>query len=289
MFPALIAPVIDDWIFTSVELVMKAAQLMGNMAPTIARLILALALLMPGVVRATLEQSFDVLQIGTTTYRNVTITTKNRNYIFLVHSAGMASIKVSDLSSEVLEKLGLQDPKAPVVKTNTPAVWAKQTLAKLDTPDVKQVRAQLEGIFGAKILSRFQAPTFSRNELILAGAALFTLYLFHCYCCLLICRKAAGEPGALIWVPLLQLFPLLKAASMSRWWFVVFLIPGLNLIAQIFWFIKIAQARGKTFWVALFLIFPLTSPLAALYLAFSGGRRAEKPNRRVELMTLEAA
>jgi hypothetical protein len=268
---------------------MKAARLMGNMAPMIIRLILAMGMLVPGVVRATLEQSFDVLQIGTTTYRNVTITTKNKNYIFLVHSAGMASIKVSDLSSDVLEKLGIQDPKVAVVKTNTPTVWAKQTLAKLDTPDVKQVRAQLEGIFGSKTLSRFQAPPLTRNELILAGAALFTLYLFHCYCCLLICRKAAGEPGALIWVPLLQLFPLLKAARMSPWWFVGFLIPGLNLIAQIFWCVRITQARGKTFWVALFLIFPLTSPLAALYLAFSGGRRAGRQNRRVEIMTLEAA
>lgn len=271
---------------------MKAAKLMDKMKPRIVRLILAMALLMPSLVRATLEQSFDVLQVGATTYRNVTITTKNKNYIFVVHSQGMASIKVSDLSSDVLVKLGIQDPKAIEVKTNTPTAWAKQTLAKLDSQDVKQVRAQLAGIFGpGNPLARFHEAPISRNALLIAGAALFAFYLFHCYCCLLICRKAAGEPGALIWVPLFQLFPLLKAASMSPWWFAGFLVPGLNLIAQILWCVKISQARGKGFWAALFLIFPLTSPFAALYLAFSGGANSKKQhrNRRVEIMTLEAA
>src|SRR5579872_3448670 len=168
---------------------MKAAQWMVTMSPRIVRLILVTALLMPLTIWAALEQSFDVLQVGTTTYRNVTITTKNKNYIFLMHSQGMASIKVSDLSSDLLAKLGIQDPKAIEVKTNSPTVWAKQTLAKLETPDVKQVQAQLAGIFGSgQALAGFHAPPITRNELLLACAALCALYLFHCYCCLLICR-----------------------------------------------------------------------------------------------------
>jgi hypothetical protein len=76
---------------------------------------------------------------------------------------------------------------------------------------------------------------------------------------------------------------------MSRWWFVGFLVPGLNLVAQIMWCIKITEARGKALIVALLLMFPLTSPLAALYLAFSGSAQARKESRRVEIMTLEAA
>jgi hypothetical protein len=68
-----------------------------------------------------------------------------------------------------------------------------------------------------------------------------------------------------------------------------FLVPGLNLVAQVLWCVKITQARGKTWLVALLLIVPLSSPFAALYLAFSGGRHARKDDRRVEIMTLEAA
>jgi hypothetical protein len=41
--------------------------------------------------------------------------------------------------------------------------------------------------------------------------------------------------------------------------------------------------------VAFFLIFPLSSPLAAAYLAFSGGKKRKNDDRRIEIMTLEAA
>jgi len=55
----------------------------------------------------------------------------------------------------------------------------------------------------------------------------------------------AHGTGALIWVPLLQLFPLLRAAGMSRVWFVAFLVPLVNVVAQIVWYVKIVEARGK--------------------------------------------
>ena len=67
---------------------------------------LAALLMRPlGVVGAT-EETFDVLQIGTRTYTNVTVTTKAKNYIFILHAAGMASIKVSELPPDLQEKLG---------------------------------------------------------------------------------------------------------------------------------------------------------------------------------------
>jgi hypothetical protein len=88
---------------------------------------------------------------------------------------------------------------------------------------------------------------------------------------------------------LLQLFPLLKAAVMSPWWFLAFLVPGVNLVAQVVWCVKITRARGKAFLIALLLMFPLTSPFAALYLAFSDGKRPRKEPRRVAIMTLETA
>lgn len=76
---------------------------------------------------------------------------------------------------------------------------------------------------------------------------------------------------------------------MSPWWFVGFLVPGVNLIAQVLWCVNITRARGKALIVALLLIFPLSSPFAALFLAFSGGNQERKEPRRVAIMTLEAA
>jgi hypothetical protein len=89
---------------------------------------------------------------------------------------------------------------------------------------------------------------------------------------------------------LLQLFPLLKAAAMSPWWFIGYLVPGLSLVAHVVWCFRISHARGKGVALALALIFPLTTLFAFLYLAFSGGepRRKAAP-RRIEIMTLETA
>jgi hypothetical protein len=270
---------------------MKMAKLLEAVVRGLVRFNLVLLLVQPLRVAASLEQTFDLLQIGTTTYRNVTVTTKNKNYIFILHSKGMTNIRVADLPSEVKSTLGYEDPAAQA-KTNAPAAWARQTLAKIKTPQVARFQQQLAGLGHLGLSAdKLQLPQLDQKFLLIGAIALFALYLLHCYCCLLICRKAGHEPGALIWIPFFQLIPLLKAATMSPWWVLGFLVPGLNLVAQILWCVKITQARGKTLFVALLLIFPLSSPFAAFYLAFSGGRRdrKRKDDRRIEIMTLEAA
>lgn len=269
---------------------MKTVKLLDDMLRGLLWLALMLLLFQPFGAGASLEQSFDLLQIGTSTYRNVTVTTKSKSYIFILHSKGMTNVKVSDLPADVRTALGYEDPAAPHLKTNTPAAWARQTLSKIESPQVLKFQEQLAGwCQPGQLAAKVHLPQLSQNAEILAVGALIALYLLHSYCCLLICRKTGSEPGVLIWVPLLQLIPLLKAARMSSWWFLGFLVPGLNLVAPVLWCVRITQARGKTWLVAFLLIVPFSSPFAALYLAFSGGRRARKDDRRVEIMTLEAA
>jgi hypothetical protein len=269
---------------------MKTVEQLVEAVRGLVRLLLLAVLFNAWSAQAALEDKFDMLQIGTATYRNVTVTTKTKSYVFLLHSQGMTNIKVADLPSDVRLKLGYEDPSVPHAKTNSPVAWAQHTLAKVETPEVKKLQAQVSGLWSsAPSLSKLNLPALSRNTLLISGVILVALYLFHCYCCALICVKSGSNPGPLVWVPLLQLFPLLKAAAMSPWWFLAFLAPGVNLVAQAIWCIKITRARGKAFLVALLLIFPLTSPLAALYLAFSDGKRPRKEPRRVAIMTLETA
>jgi hypothetical protein len=121
------------------------------------------------------------------------------------------------------------------------------------------------------------------------GIAL-VVYLFHCYCCMLICQKTGNPPGLLVWVPVLQLLPLLRAAGMSGWWFLAYCVPGLNIVAQILWCLNIAKARGMTVWFGVLLLLPVTNLLAFLYLAFSEGPPAEEEGEPgPKIMTLEAA
>jgi hypothetical protein len=244
---------------------------------------------------ATLEQTLDVLKVGTQTYKNVTVTTKSKSYVFIIHSSGMTNLKVADLTPDVLVTLGYPDPTTPKTQTNAAASWAKQTLAKLDGPQVKAVRGQIQDqwshhIPGASRLP-FPLPALTPTLLFAVAGVLVGLYLFHCFCLKLICKKSGHEPGFLVWLPLLQLIPMLRAAAMPGGWFFAFLVPGLNLVVSVVWCFKIAAARGKTALVAIFLLLPITSLFAFLYLAFSNGAgsRSESGGKRIEIMTLETA
>src|SRR5262249_46847080 len=133
-------------------------------------------------------------------------------------------------------------------------------------------------------------PPLTTQLIAIVTASFLLVYFFFCYCCMLICQKTGSNPSFLIFIPVLQAFPLLKAAQMSRWWFVAFLVPGINLIAQIVWSVKIVRARCKSGVVALGLILPPTSPLAFLYLAFSNAApQRKKTERHLPIMTLETA
>ena len=238
----------------------------------------------------TAEERFDVLQIGTQTYSNVTVTTKAKQYVFLLHSAGMVSIKVSQLPPDVLEKLGYTAP-APKVTTNTAVVWAKREIAKINTPQARELGKQLEQKWRGQATAKLAAMHLAGPTLIVVAAGVgLLLYLFQCYCLMLICRKTGQRPGILVWLPAVQLFPLLRAAGMSAWWFLGFCVPGLNIVACVLWCLNITKARGKSIWVGVLLLLPITSLFAFLYLAFSNGVAPDEDEEpEPKIMTLQAA
>ena len=240
----------------------------------------------PGIA-GTVEEKYDVLQVGAQMYTNVTVTTKAKGYVFLVHSSGLTSVKITELPLEIQQELGYVR-KTPA--TNTAAAWAKREIAKANIPQLKEFENHIKQRWAGSSAGGAMAGLLS-PKLILAvlGVALL-IYLFHCYCCMLICQKAGAEPGALVWLPVLQLFPLLRAAGMSGWWFLGFCLPVLNIVAQVLWCFNIAKARAKSVWVGVLLLLPITSLFAFLYLAFSDGvRRKAKAEPEQKIMTLQTA
>ncbi len=256
---------------------MKIGRTCSDFVCRLARVIVAGWLCQALSIAAGVEERFPVLQIGAQTYRNVTVTTKARSYVFILHSTGMTNVKVAELSPELREKLGYAAEEGKAGKGSASA-WAQQKLSKIEVPQIKQLQTAWLA----------QEAMANPNLLLVALGAVLVLYLFACYCCMLICKKTHNEPGILVWVPGLQLFPLLRAAGMSPAWFLAWLVPVLNVLAQIVWSVKIAQARGKSAWVGLWLLLPVANVLAFLYLAFSEDA-PKKEERVVEIMTLEAA
>ena len=236
------------------------------------------------------EENFDVLQTKTAVYTNVTVTTKATNYLFILHSTGMTSLKVADLPLETKQLLGYAPKESAAASTNAAAAWAKRELAKINVPQVAALRKQMEQKWHLQPPTRFDAKELLGSTMLWAvlGVTLL-LYLFHCYCCMLICRKAGHAPGILVWVPALQLIPMLRAAGMSAWWFLAYLVPLLNLVPTIMLPLNIAKARGKSIWVGVLLLLPITSLFAFLYLAFSDGNSAEEDDgSESKMMSLQA-
>ncbi len=227
---------------------------------------LALSLVQLGFSAPVTDPVFPVLNTRTATYTNVTVTTRAKNYIFITHSAGMANIKIQDLPDEIQQKLGYAvasekaQVKGPITK------FTAQTMPAI-TQKLKPLEKSWRSAISANQLRfHLNAPLL---YLILAGALL--TYLSFCYCCHLICVKAKAPASALVWVPGFQMIPLLRAAGMSRWWFLGYLVPVLSLVVWVLWCLNIVKAREKSGWIAIGLMIPGISLIAFLFLAFSSG------------------
>ena len=77
--------------------------------------------------------------------------------------------------------------------------------------------------------------------------------------------EKAGEPGWAAIIPLYNLIVLLKIAGKPAWWFLLFLIPVVNLIVAIIVTISLAKNFGKGAGFGLGLIFlaPIFYPMLA--------------------------
>ncbi len=93
------------------------------------------------------------------------------------------------------------------------------------------------------------------------------VYVFFCYCLKLICEKAGHQPGVLIWIPIVQLVPLLTVAGLPIWFIILLLIPIVGFVVYIVMWVKICQARGKS---GALVILAILLPIVFFpYLAFS--------------------
>ena len=235
------------------------------------------------------ENTFPVLQTRAGAYTNVTVTKKTKDWIFILHSAGVCNVKVSDLPDDALITLGYEkppDPKADAAKSSsTNQQLAQLTHIKFD--EVKQFATGWRQDSKAQMaqVRAFMAANPMAVGIVLGSWAVSYIFFASCFWC--ICRKTHIAPGPLVWVPILWLIPLLRAANMPRVWFFAFFIPGINLIASIVFAIKLVKSRGKNPWLAVPLLLPPITLLVFLYLAFSESAPVEMESN--ELLALETA
>ena len=218
------------------------------------------------------------LKTVTADYVNVRIFNRTSTHLSFSHEKGTAVIKLSDISADSMDAVDRAQAGLP-----EPTVAAGSDVAVEGLVVTNPVTARTDfpltafsKSFAEQLNSRSASLGITRQIVWGVLAGMFLLYLFYCYCCGLICRKAGVPGGLLVWIPVLQVIPMFRAAGMSGWWFIAMFVPVLNLIGQVLWCVKIAQARNKGFVTAVLLILPVTNILAFLYLAFSNGEVSEE-------------
>ncbi|MEN9576591.1 MAG: hypothetical protein RL514_4446 [Verrucomicrobiota bacterium] len=95
------------------------------------------------------------------------------------------------------------------------------------------------------------------------------VYVFFCFCMKRICEKAGHEPGILIWIPIANLIPQLKAAQLPVWMIVLCLIPFVNVFAVVYLWVKLCIARGKPGPLGLLILIPGVNLGLICWLAFA--------------------
>jgi hypothetical protein len=180
--------------------------------------------------------------------------------------------------------------KPKPTKSEAAAAWTRQTLNKLDLSQVRNAKQRFQDFSNSDRAVQAQewVRSLPQSTIYCAWALMVLLYLSFCHCCRLICKRAGKPAGPLVWLPVLKIFPLLRAAGMSAWWFLSFFALVGFVIVPVIWPFKIAKACGKGPAVGLFMLLPVLNILAFLYLAFSGGG-ARKEVRPIQGMSLKTA
>jgi hypothetical protein len=235
-----------------------------------------------------------MVSIGGVVYSNVVIESTSAKTITFSHARGMASLNRQKLTFDerVMLRLVAPAPTNSVTSAN-----------RLDTNNTMNVEQQLRKALGASRDAEKQLRDAGVSlKAVSAGAVV--LYLFFCFCLLMICSKADQPSPLLVFIPFLQMLPAYRAAKMSPFWFrflmfdlvfrvmvgvltytghvgrlpqaagmilviVMAVFTLIHLIGLFIWCFKICIAREKSPLVGIFMLFPCTQVLALAYLAFS--------------------
>jgi hypothetical protein len=84
-----------------------------------------------------------------------------------------------------------------------------------------------------------------------------------------IADKTKTENSWLAWIPIANLVLMLNIAKKPMWWFILFLVPFVNIVIAIMVWMAVAEARGKPSWWGILTIVPIANLIVPGVLAWS--------------------
>ena len=101
------------------------------------------------------------------------------------------------------------------------------------------------------------------------GIGILICYIYMALAVQTIATKTNTENAWLAWIPVVNIILLLNIAKKPVWWFILFLIPFVNIIIAILVWMGVAEARNKPNWWGILLIVPVIGIIVPGYLAWS--------------------
>ena len=115
----------------------------------------------------------------------------------------------------------------------------------------------------------------------LAFLILFVLFLaMYCYMSyafMVMARKTRTPYIWMAWVPVANTFLLIMMAKKPLWWFILLLVPLVNIVIGIILWMKVAENLNKPSWFGILMFVPLVNIIIFSYLAFSSSVPAQIP------------
>lgn len=101
--------------------------------------------------------------------------------------------------------------------------------------------------------------------LVFAAAA----YVYMALALQTIAQKTNTDNAWLAWIPIVNVVLLLNIARKPIWWFLLFLIPLVNIVVGVIVWMGVAEARNKPNWWGILIIIPFVNLIVPGYLAWS--------------------
>lgn len=145
-----------------------------------------------------------------------------------------------------------------------------------------KLRIALQILFAALVLAALPFAAIAQNDgssLAAAGLGIGFIFIFllifvafYVYFALALQTIATktNMPNAwLAWIPIANIFLMLNVAKKPVWWFILFLIPVVNMVINIIVWMSIAEARGKPNWWGILTIVPAVNIVVPGVLAWA--------------------
>lgn len=109
--------------------------------------------------------------------------------------------------------------------------------------------------------------------LALLGSGMFlvfflVIYVVFAVALMTLANKLSIQNSWLAWVPIGNLYLMTQCAGLDWWWLLLCLVPYVGVVAAIYVWWKITEARGKQGPMALLMLVPCVGMFYPLWLAF---------------------